>query len=138
MTGRLQQREPNMTPKNSSGASPTTDQLRDSGPWDPILEQLREWDPKGSDLLVKVSTNPWTNGILPLKTVELICVALNAACTNLQANALRRHLRAALDAGATRQEVLVVLKMGFGLAIHSCSLGAPILLEEATAAGIKA
>jgi alkylhydroperoxidase/carboxymuconolactone decarboxylase family protein YurZ len=127
-----------MTTQNSSGASPTTDQLQDRGPWDPILEQLREWDPKGSDLLVKVSTNPWTNGILPVKTIELICVALNAACTNLQPNSTRRHIRAALEAGATREELLMVLKMGFGLAIHSCSLGAPILLEEAKAAGVKA
>ena len=100
--------------------------------------QLREWDPKGVDLLVKVSTNPWTNGILPLKTIELICVALNAACTNLQPNGTRRHIRAALEAGATREEILMVLKMGFGLAIHSCSLGAPILLEEAKEAGVKA
>ena len=123
---------------NSSGASPTNDQLQDGGAWDPILAQLREWDPKGSDLLVKVSTNPWTNRILPLKTIELICVALNAACTNLQANGTRRHIRAALDAGATREELLMVLKMGFGLAIHSCSLGAPILLEEAKNAGMKA
>src|SRR5262247_3869755 len=138
MTGRLQQREPNMTTKNSSGASPTTDQLQDRGPWDPILEQLREWDPKGSDLLVKVSTNPWTNSILPVKTIELICVALNAACTNLQPNGLRRHIRAALELGATREEILTVFNMGFGLAIHSCSLGAPILLEEAEAAGVKA
>jgi alkylhydroperoxidase/carboxymuconolactone decarboxylase family protein YurZ len=88
--------------------------------------------------LVKVSTNPWTNGILPIKTIELICVALNAACTNLQPNAVRRHIRAALEAGATREETLMVFKMGFGLAIHSCSLGAPILLEEAKAAGVKA
>ena len=108
-----------------------------SGPWDPILEQLREWDSKGADLLVNVSTNPWTNGILPLKTIELICVALNAACTNLQPNGTRRHIRAALEAGATRDEILVVLKMGFGLGIHSCSLGAPILLEEAKAAGVS-
>jgi alkylhydroperoxidase/carboxymuconolactone decarboxylase family protein YurZ len=87
---------------------------------------------------VKVSTNPWTNGILPLKTIELICIALNAACTNLQPNGTRRHIRAALEAGATREELLMVLNMGFGLAIHSCSLGAPILLEEAKDAGVKA
>jgi alkylhydroperoxidase/carboxymuconolactone decarboxylase family protein YurZ len=113
----------------------TTDQLQ--GPWDPVLPQLREWDPKGAALLEQVSTNPWTNGILPIKTVELICVALNAACTNLQPNGLRRHIRAALQAGATREEIVTVFKMAFGLAIHSCSLGAPILLEEAKAAGVK-
>src|SRR5262245_42645992 len=108
------------------------------GPWDPVLAQLREWDPRGTDALVKVSTNPWTNGILPIKTIELICVALNAACTNLQPNALRRHLRAALHAGASREEILMTFKMAFGLAIHSCSLGAPILLREAKAAGVAA
>src|SRR5215475_715506 len=138
MTGRLQQREPNMTTQNSSEANPTGGQLQDRGPWDPVLAQLREWESKGTDLLVKVSTNPWTNGILPLKTIELICVALNTACTNLQPNGTRRHIRAALEAGATRDEILMVFKMGFGLAIHSCSLGAPILLEEAKAAGVKA
>jgi alkylhydroperoxidase/carboxymuconolactone decarboxylase family protein YurZ len=127
-----------MTSKRTSSARPTTDQPHETGPWDPILEQLREWDSKGADLLVKVSTNPWTNGILPLKTIELICVALNAASTNLQPNGTRRHIRAALEAGATREEMLAVLEMGFGLAIHSCSLGAPILLEEAKAAGVKA
>src|SRR5262245_66451847 len=126
-----------MTKKETGSATTTTD-LKETGPWEPILAQLREWDPKGADLLVKVSTNPWTNGILPLKTIELICVALNAACTNLQPNGTRRHIRAALEAGATREELLMVFKMGFGLAIHSCSLGAPILLEEAKAAGVKA
>jgi alkylhydroperoxidase/carboxymuconolactone decarboxylase family protein YurZ len=106
------------------------------GPWDPVLPQLREWDSKGAALLEQVSTNPWTNGILPIKLIELICVALNAACTNLQPNGLRRHIRAALEAGATREEFVTVFKMAFGLAIHSCSLGAPILLEEAKAAGV--
>jgi len=126
-----------MAKKKTSSATTTTD-LKELGPWDPILAQLREWDPKGADLLVKVSTNPWTNSILPVKTIELICVALNAACTNLQPNGMRRHIRAALEAGATREEILMVLKMAFGLAIHSCSLGAPILLEEAKEAGVKA
>jgi alkylhydroperoxidase/carboxymuconolactone decarboxylase family protein YurZ len=126
-----------MATQRTGGSTPTSGQLQDRGPWDPVLAQLREWDSQGADLLVKVSTNPWTNGILPLKTIELICVALNAACTNLQANGLRRHIRAALEVGATREEILMAFKMGFGLAIHSCSLGAPILVEEARAAGMK-
>src|SRR5215510_1473557 len=127
-----------MTTTSDRNIEATVDSARETGPWDDALATLRAWDPKGADLLVKVSTNPWTNGILPLKTIELICVALNAACTNLQPNGTRRHIRAALEAGATREELLMVLKMGFGLAIHSCSLGAPILLEEAKDAGVKA
>src|SRR5262245_9165559 len=126
-----------MATRPTADPRPTSGQQHDGGPWDSVLARLREWDAQGVDPLVKVSTNPWTNGVLPVKTVELICVALNAACTSLQASALRRHLRAALEAGASREEILVTLKMAFGLAIHSCSLGAPILLEEAKAAGVK-
>jgi alkylhydroperoxidase/carboxymuconolactone decarboxylase family protein YurZ len=106
------------------------------GPWNPdALAMLREWDPGYADRCFKMSTNPWTSGVLPRKTVELIGIALNAACTNLNPDGTRRHIRAALGAGATRDEILTVLKMASLLAIHSCSLGAPILLEEARAAG---
>jgi hypothetical protein len=62
----------------------------------------------------------------------LINVSLNVACTNLNANGTRRHIRAALDAGATREEILMVFKMASVISIHSCNLGASILLEEAT------
>jgi alkylhydroperoxidase/carboxymuconolactone decarboxylase family protein YurZ len=108
-----------------------------TGPWDPALAQLRAWDPAGAETLVRMSTNPWTSGILPRKDVELIGVALNAACTNLNPDGTRRHIRAAIAAGASRDEILLVLKMASVLAIHSCSLGAPILLEEARAAGVS-
>jgi len=84
-----------------------------------------------------MATNPWTSGILPRKTVELIAVAVNVACTNLNPDDTRRHIRAALEAGASRDEIMMVLKMASLLSIHSCSLGAPILLEEMAAAGVQ-
>jgi hypothetical protein len=62
----------------------------------------------------------------------LINVSLNVACTNLNANGTRRHIRAALDAGATREEILMMFKMASVMSIHSCNLGASILLEEAS------
>ena len=80
---------------------------------------------------------PWTSGVLPRKFVELIAVALNANYTNLNPEGTRRHIRAALAAGATKAEILFVLKCSAVLSIHSCSLGAPILLEEGKAAGKK-
>jgi alkylhydroperoxidase/carboxymuconolactone decarboxylase family protein YurZ len=106
-----------------------------TGPWNDALNQLREWDPKWADACEKMSTNPWTSGVLSRKLVELIGVALNAACTNLNPDGTRRHIRAALDAGATRDEIFFVLKCASVMSIHSCSLGAPILLEEAKVAG---
>jgi alkylhydroperoxidase/carboxymuconolactone decarboxylase family protein YurZ len=108
-----------------------------NGPWDEAaIAQLRAWDPGWAEMGLGVAANPWRSGVLPLKTVELIGLALNAACTNLNADGVRRHVRGALGAGAARDEILMVLKMASLLSIHSCSLGAPMLLEEARAAGV--
>ena len=112
------------------------DEPREKGPWDPAFQQLREWDPSWAATCEKMSTNPWTNGVLSRKFVELVGVALNAACTNLNPGGTRRHIRAALDVGATRDDILIVLKMASVMSIHSCSLGAPILIEETKAMGM--
>lgn len=113
-------------------------QPSETGPWDDsALARLREWDTLWAEQCLKMCANPWTSGILPPKLVELIGVALNAACTNLNPDGTRRHIRAALEVGATREEILFVLKCAAVMSIHSCSLGAPILLEEAKAAGVQ-
>jgi len=112
--------------------------LTTTGPWSAALNTLREWDPQWADACEQMSTNPWSSGVLPRKLVELIGLAMNAACTNLNPEGTRRHIRGALDAGATRDEIVFVLKCASLMSIHSCSLGAPILLEEAKAAGAHA
>jgi alkylhydroperoxidase/carboxymuconolactone decarboxylase family protein YurZ len=112
-------------------------QVQEAGPWNnAALAMFREWDPVFVDQCLKMSNNPWTNGILPRKDVELISLAVNAAITNLSAGGTRHHIRGALEAGATREEILTILKMASLLSIHTVSLGAPILLEEAKAAGV--
>jgi alkylhydroperoxidase/carboxymuconolactone decarboxylase family protein YurZ len=107
----------------------------ETGPWEAALEQLGEWDPTWAETSAQMTTNPWRSGVLSRKLVELIGVGVNAACTNLNPEGTRRHIRAALEAGASRDEILFVLKCASVMSIHSCSLGAPILLEEVKAAG---
>jgi alkylhydroperoxidase/carboxymuconolactone decarboxylase family protein YurZ len=121
-----------MPSNDDSRTKVKTDQQQETGLWEATLDQMREWDPKWAEMCVNMSTNPWTSGVLPRKTVELISVALNIACTNLNADGTRRHIRAALDAGATREEILMVFKMASVMSIHSVTLGATILLEEAS------
>lgn len=109
-----------------------------NGPWDgDALAQLRAWEPAWAQACERMAAQPLRSGALPRKLAELIGVALNAACTNLDPEGTRRHIRGALEAGATQAEVLMVLRMASLLAIHSCSVGAPILLEEAKAAGAR-
>jgi alkylhydroperoxidase/carboxymuconolactone decarboxylase family protein YurZ len=99
------------------------------------LDLLRELDPEWIESYSKLTINPWLSGALPAKEFALIAVALSAAITNVDRSALRRHIGSALRAGATRAEILEVLKMAAIVATHSMSLGAPILIEEATLAG---
>jgi len=101
----------------------------EDSPWG-ALDKLREWDPKGTDLLLRTGTNPWTSGLLPPKEIELLCLALYASITSLHEAGTRRHVRRALDAGATRDEIVLLFKCA--------ALGAPILVEEMKAAGVRA
>ena len=111
--------------KSRAGSDPP------AGPWDSSVDILAEWDPRWAELCFKMSTNPWTHSVLPRKFIELVSVSLNAACTNLNPTGTRHHIRAALEAGATRGEILFVLKCASALSIHSCSLAAPMVLDEA-------
>jgi alkylhydroperoxidase/carboxymuconolactone decarboxylase family protein YurZ len=127
-----------MTVRDDTSSAGTTGQASERGPLNaPAFAQLRAWDPAWADTSERMALNPWKHEVLSRKTVELIGLAVNAACTNLNPEGTRRHIRAALDAGANRDEILMVLKMASLLSIHSCSLGAPILLEEAKAADVK-
>jgi alkylhydroperoxidase/carboxymuconolactone decarboxylase family protein YurZ len=112
----------------------TVDELRARGAWSPGLERFAEWDPDWTEQCARMVNNPWTTGVLPIKWIELIRVALNAVCTHRNEPGLRRHIHAAIEAGATRDEILDTLKGVSVLGIHSVAVTLPILLDEAAAA----
>ena len=77
---------------------------------------------------------PAIAGVLDRKTIELIGIALDVACTNLYAPGVRRHTQRALEAGATKEQITAVLQLASLQGLHSVCVGAPILLEEIQAA----
>ena len=79
-----------------SGQAKASVNERPVSPWAAALNQLREWEPEWAEQCVKMTTNPWTDGILPIKFIELVSVGLNATRTNLNPAGTRRHIRAAL------------------------------------------
>lgn len=108
-----------------------------AGPWDPAaLSLLREWDLGWATDCERMTTLAWHASGLTARVAELVGLAVASACTALDASGTRRHIRGALAAGASGAEVLTVLKMASLLSIHTCSVGAPILLQEAQAAGL--
>jgi alkylhydroperoxidase/carboxymuconolactone decarboxylase family protein YurZ len=101
------------------------------------MDQFAHWDPEWTERCARMTNNPWTTGVLPVKWIELICIALNAACTHMNDAGIRRHIRAALDAGATGEEIRETFKGVSVLGIHSVAVTLPILFEEANRAGVQ-
>ncbi|SSW70222.1 hypothetical protein AVE30378_03919 [Achromobacter veterisilvae] len=100
------------------------------GDWNPLWDQLRELDPEFMEAYLAFRSVPQRNGPLPQKYKELILVAINAATTHLYGPGVRRHMRNALKAGATREELLEAIQLTTVMGIHSCNLAIPILMEE--------
>ncbi|MGU7773933.1 carboxymuconolactone decarboxylase family protein [Burkholderia sp. MR1-5-21] len=118
---------------NGATATPVCDALRASGNWNPNWDPFAELDPDWTEKFMAMGAAPMISGVLDPKTIEFIAIAVDASCTHMYAPGVRRHIRKALELGATRQEIAAILQCVSVLGIHSMSLAAPILLEEAAA-----
>lgn len=122
-----------MTDTIAPGATPMCDRLRAVGEWNPNWEPFYKLDPAWTEKFMTMGLAPMLSGVLDAKTVEFIAIAVDASCTHMYGPGVRRHIRKALDLGATSEEISAVLQLTSVLGIHSMSLGAPILLEELAA-----
>ena len=113
-----------------AAAAPLCDRLRARGDWNPNWDPIYEIDPAWTEKFMTMGVAPVLGGALDAKTVEFIAIAVDASCTHLYAPGVRRHIRKALELGATKAEIAAVLQCVSVLGIHTMSLGAPILLEE--------
>ncbi|WP_242888356.1 carboxymuconolactone decarboxylase family protein [Actinomadura litoris] len=91
------------------------------------LRELLAPDPELLDACTALADVPANHAALDPKTRELIALAVNAAPTHLHTPGIRRHIRAALAHGATREEVMETLQLAATLGIHAASTGFPLL-----------
>ena len=115
------------TPESATAAPPA------SGNWNPSWEPFARLDPEWTEKVIAVAITPAVSGALDTKTLELVRIALDATCPHLDAPELRRHMRRALEAGASKEEITAVLQLASLQSLHSMRLGAPILLDELAA-----
>ena len=108
---------------------PATEAQRATGDWNPFWSTMEELDPDYLEAFLQFRSVP-ANGPLPQKTKELIFIAINVATTHLWSSGARRHIQNALEAGATKEEILEVIQLTSIMGIHSMTMGVPILLEE--------
>ena len=58
-----------------------------------------------------VGTKPMLADALDAKAIEFIAIAVDATCTHMHGPGVRRHIRKALELGATRKEITAVLQL---------------------------
>ncbi|MBP6725450.1 MAG: carboxymuconolactone decarboxylase family protein [Halioglobus sp.] len=122
---------------NATETKPTTplcDQLRASGNWNTTdnWDTIAELDPEWMEKFMQMGMHAMMKKSgLDALTWEFIAIAVDASCTHMYAPGTRRHIRKALELGATTDQVMAVLEGVAVLGLHSVAMGAPILKEEA-------
>lgn len=114
---------------SNGNETPVCNKLRKTGNWNAAWDGLYDMDPAWTEKYLDMAMQAMS-GILDPKTFEFMAIAVDAACTHMYAPGVRRHIRRALELGATKEEIMAVLECSTLLSIHSCALGVPILNEE--------
>lgn len=123
--------------KPTPADTPICDVIKSQDGWNPNWEPFYQLDPEWTEKFMDMGSLPMRRGALDAKTIEFIAIAVDASCTHMYAPGVRRHIRKALDLGATQEEIAAVLQLTSVLGIHTMSMGAPILQEELANAQIR-
>ena len=95
---------------------------------DPYLP-VRRLDPEFLHTYEAMADVPRRSGHLGPRVRALVALAVDANVTHLEAQGVRRHVREALAAGATSEEVMEVLECSATVAVHALNVGVPVLLD---------
>jgi alkylhydroperoxidase/carboxymuconolactone decarboxylase family protein YurZ len=111
--------------------------IRVRGTWGDSWEAILRLDAEFLASYLGFSAVPWRKNHLDDKVKEFIYIAIDANATHMYLPGVRQHIRAALDLGATGQEIMEVLELSATLGIHAMNIGVPILVEVLTEKGLR-
>ena len=100
------------------------------GYWLPSWDAILALAPDYLEAHARLGEVPDQEGTLDPKVRHLILLAVDASTTHLWAPGVRIHTRAALQRGATVEEIVEVLELTSVLGTQSVTFGVPILMEE--------
>ncbi len=104
--------------------------------WSDAWESLLILDPGYFAAWLKLRV-PARKNLLPLKIQELMLLAVSASCCTLYTPVIRAHTVSALAAGATKEEILEILALIPAIAVHSITVGVPLLVEVLEENGVR-
>jgi alkylhydroperoxidase/carboxymuconolactone decarboxylase family protein YurZ len=103
--------------------------LAQNGKWSPQWESLLNLDPSYFAAYLKLRAAASKGKHVSPKFQELIHLSVASVVSTMFVPGIEAHTRAALDAGATKEEILEVLALTSVCGIHSISCGLPVLME---------
>ncbi|MFW2079295.1 hypothetical protein ACG94X_16630 [Acinetobacter sp. ULE_I010] len=109
--------------------TPVCDELRAEGSFNPLWATLYRWEPAYLEDFLKMAMQVWRNNILPPLWVEFLCIAGDATITHMWAAGTQRHMQAALALGATKAQIMEVLKILSLQGMEAFEVGIPILAQ---------
>jgi len=120
-----------MSPSKKQGDStPACDKMKAVGQWNAAWDPFFELDPVWTDEFMATGAGIYGSGVFSPKEIELLSIAFDASYTHMYAPGTRRHIKGALKAGASIEEVMEVLKLCVIQGVQACNLGVPILAQE--------
>jgi alkylhydroperoxidase/carboxymuconolactone decarboxylase family protein YurZ len=111
--------------------------IRVRGTWSDVWEGVLRLDPEFLKAYLDFSAVPWRKNHLADKVKEFVYIAIDANATHLYLPGVRQHVRAALNLGATPQEIMEVLELSATLGIHAMNVGVPLLVEVLEEKGLR-
>jgi alkylhydroperoxidase/carboxymuconolactone decarboxylase family protein YurZ len=93
------------------------------------MDQMAELGPDFVEAIANMTLEPWRSGSLKPKEKELVYLAIHASPVTFYEPGVRRHIRRALELGATQDELLEVIQLASMINFHTCTIGMPILAE---------
>lgn len=98
-------------------------------PWSETWHNILTLDPSYFKAYLALRKVPTDKQCLPRKTQELILLSMDASCTHLYEAGVRAHTAAALQAGASKEEIMEALELTSVLGVHAVTAGVPCLQE---------
>src|SRR5262249_27616506 len=111
--------------KRYAAPTPACDRMRSVGQWNTAWDPFFELDPSWTDEFMATGLAIYGSGTFTPKEVELLSIAFDASYTHMYAPGTRRHIKGALAAGATVEEITDVLKLCVVQGVQACNLGVP-------------
>lgn len=104
--------------------------------WDESWDSIAKLSPELFEASVNLIAVPRKKKHLSPKIQQLMSIAVDAAATHLYLPGIQKHIKAALQEGATKEEIIEIIELTGTLGIHACNIGVPLLVEVMKEEGI--